>query len=66
MSTGILLLRLALGMALALQGTAKPDRRGRHDTAAALAAAPLLVTTARNQRRSALDVVSISTPRGIA
>lgn len=34
MSTGILLLRLALGMALVLQGTAKLDRRGRHDTAA--------------------------------
>lgn len=34
MSTGILLLRLALGAALVLQGTAKLTRRGRHDTAA--------------------------------
>jgi putative oxidoreductase len=34
MSNGILLLRLALGMALVLQGTAKLSRRGRHDTAA--------------------------------
>ena len=34
MSTGILLLRLALGAALLLQGTAKLNRQGRHDTAA--------------------------------
>lgn len=34
MSTGILLLRVALGLALVLQGTAKLNRRGRHDTAA--------------------------------
>lgn len=34
MSTGILLLRLALGGALVLQGRAKLTRRGRHDTAA--------------------------------
>ena len=34
MSIGILLLRLALGAALVLQGAAKLNRRGRHGTAA--------------------------------